>query len=162
ATAIGFTGGSLSYLPQFGILVYPWGNFAVFLYPIIMSYAILKHQLLDINVVIRKTLVYSLVTASLAAVYAGTVTILAFVVGSPDKFISVVSHPLDTVENAAGWIAAQMRAQFSSACLLISAMSLICGVFVLSKGMRKSTNLVWFLLSLSVSVWALGLSGMVS
>jgi signal transduction histidine kinase len=64
ATSIGYTGGSLCYLPMFGIRIYPWGNFAVFLYPIIMAYAMLKYQLMDVRVFLRRA-------ALLIGVYIG-------------------------------------------------------------------------------------------
>lgn len=55
ATAIGYLGGSLVYLPHFGIELYPWGNFTVFLYPIIMSYAMIQFNLMDIRILARRT-----------------------------------------------------------------------------------------------------------
>jgi len=48
---ISFSGGSLSFLPVYGIDVYPVLNFAVIAYPVIIGYAILRHQLFDIKVV---------------------------------------------------------------------------------------------------------------
>jgi hypothetical protein len=68
ATVIGFTGGSMAFLPVFGFQVYPWGNFGIALYPLIMSYAILKHEWMDVRFVIRKTIVYSNLTWILTAV----------------------------------------------------------------------------------------------
>ncbi|OVE76675.1 hypothetical protein BVX98_05160 [bacterium F11] len=53
-TIIGFTGGSFGYFPIFGINVYPWGNFAITIYPFIMSYAILKYNLMDIRIFFRR------------------------------------------------------------------------------------------------------------
>lgn len=47
---ISFSGGSLSFLPVFEIDVYPIANFAVTLYPLIIGYAILRHQLFDLRV----------------------------------------------------------------------------------------------------------------
>ena len=106
ATAFGFGGGCLSFLPDFGIDVYPWGNFTIFLYPVIMSYAILKHQLLDVKVVVRKTLVYSIVSASLIAVYVAMLTFITHLleghVMSPSIYSSTIAagviallfHPL--------------------------------------------------------------------
>ncbi|MBI2450941.1 MAG: hypothetical protein HYV52_01215 [Parcubacteria group bacterium] len=55
ATAVGFSGGTLAYLPIFGFDVYPWGTFAIPFYPIIMTYAIITHQLMEVKVVIKKT-----------------------------------------------------------------------------------------------------------
>ncbi len=61
ATAIGFIFGSLDYLPIFSIDLYPYGNFAIVLYPIIMTYAIVRYRLLDISVVLNKGLAYAIV-----------------------------------------------------------------------------------------------------
>ncbi|HET8580976.1 MAG TPA: ATP-binding protein [Candidatus Paceibacterota bacterium] len=47
---ISFAGGSLSFLPVYGLDIYPITNFAVILYPIVIGYAILKLQLFDIRV----------------------------------------------------------------------------------------------------------------
>lgn len=64
-TAIGYIGGSLTYLPHYGIDLYPWGNFTVFLYPIIMSYAIIQFNLMDIRILVRRTALFVLVYAAL-------------------------------------------------------------------------------------------------
>ncbi len=57
ATFVGFAGGSLSFLPVYGIDLYPYGNLTVFLYPLIITYTILKKQLFDIRVVLTQFLV---------------------------------------------------------------------------------------------------------
>jgi len=66
ATAIGYTGGSLDYLPIFGFDLYPYGNFAVVLYPVIMTYAILKYRLMDITMAMEKGLTFLLLTIIVA------------------------------------------------------------------------------------------------
>ena len=43
------------YLPIYGIKLYPYSNFTVFLYPIIMTYAMLRYNLMDIRFFIRRT-----------------------------------------------------------------------------------------------------------
>lgn len=57
ATAVGFSGGSISFLPCFGIEIYPYLNLSVPLYPVIMSYAIVKYELLDIRVFAARVLI---------------------------------------------------------------------------------------------------------
>lgn len=59
ATAIGFSAGSSAFLlvyfdqlPPYGILVFP-------LFPIITTYSIIRHAFLDIEVIIKKTLVFA-------------------------------------------------------------------------------------------------------
>lgn len=59
ATACGFIGGGLSFLPCFNISFYPIFNFTVFLSPIIMTYAIFRYRLMDIEVIIRETAVFA-------------------------------------------------------------------------------------------------------
>jgi signal transduction histidine kinase len=46
-----------------------WGGIIASLYPLSIGYAILRYQLFDIRVVVRKGLVYSLLTATLTAVF---------------------------------------------------------------------------------------------
>lgn len=51
-TVAGFAGGSFNFLPVYGIDVYPYLNIMVCLYPLIITYAIFKHQLFDIKLVL--------------------------------------------------------------------------------------------------------------
>ncbi len=50
----GFSGGITNFLPVFGIPLYPFGNFTIPLYCIIVTYAILKYKLLDIKLTITR------------------------------------------------------------------------------------------------------------
>ena len=60
ATIFGFSGGLANFLPVFHIDIFPYGNLLLPLYPIVVTYAILRFRLMDIHVVIRKSMVYSL------------------------------------------------------------------------------------------------------
>ncbi len=60
ATAIGFIGGVTGFLPNFGIEIFPSGLYWFPLYLIITSYAIVKHRLMDINIVFKKGTTYVL------------------------------------------------------------------------------------------------------
>lgn len=57
ATIPGFTGAMIGFLPVYGIDVYPFGNLAATLYPLIITYAIIKERLFDIRVVLTQSLV---------------------------------------------------------------------------------------------------------
>jgi len=63
--------------------------------PICMAIAILRYRLFDINIIIRKTLVYTLLSVLLALVYLGSVVLLQNVVGQASDeqspLVSVVS-----------------------------------------------------------------------
>lgn len=55
ATSFGFVGGTTAFFPVFGWSVFPWGMYLVILYPLVMTYAIIRHRLLDIRLAITRT-----------------------------------------------------------------------------------------------------------
>ncbi len=62
AIAVGFIGGGTSFLPVFQVDVYPVLNFAVALYPAIMSYAIFKYGFFNIKVIATELLAVGIST----------------------------------------------------------------------------------------------------
>ena len=70
---LGFGGGAMNFFPALGINIYPYGNFLVPIYFLIITYAILKYQLLDILVVVKKSVIYSTSIALLSILYLLTV-----------------------------------------------------------------------------------------
>lgn len=69
-------------------------NLLVALIPISVGIAILRHNLFDIDVIIRRTLVYSVLTALLALAYFGTIVLLQALFGS---LTGNIQTPLVTV-----------------------------------------------------------------
>jgi len=59
ASIIGFTGGPMVFLPVFNINIVPIGNYFVLFYAVIISFAIVKHRLMDIDFVIKKGATYA-------------------------------------------------------------------------------------------------------
>ncbi len=68
STLLGYLGGMTCFLPVFGINLYPYGNFIVPLYPIIMTYAIIKYQLMDIKVAVTRAGIFLIVYASVLGI----------------------------------------------------------------------------------------------
>lgn len=70
---VGFQGGwgliVLDALPMNGVEIYPLGNFS-FVPMMVLAYAVLKHDLLDMGILIRKSLVFSLLSVLLTGLYA--------------------------------------------------------------------------------------------
>ena len=60
STIIGFLGGVSTFLPNFNIEVFPFGFYLISGYVVIISYAIAKHRLMDINIVLKKGTTYVL------------------------------------------------------------------------------------------------------
>ncbi len=66
-SAIGFLGGSTNFLPMFGIHIFPYGNYFMFLYCAVLGYAILKYQLMDITLVLKKSITLTALAALILA-----------------------------------------------------------------------------------------------
>jgi len=76
-TLIGFAGGSTTFLTVYDIPIFPYGMYLVFIYVITISYAIAKYNLMDISIVFRRTLIYSVLTITLTTISVLIVTIIA-------------------------------------------------------------------------------------
>ena len=60
AAIVGFLGGVSTFLPNFNIEVFPFGFYLISAYVLILSYAIAKHRLMDVNIVLKKGTTYVL------------------------------------------------------------------------------------------------------
>ncbi len=69
AIPLGFGGGMMNFLPGLGINAYPVGNFLIPIYSIIVMYAILQYQFLDINYILRKGLIYLILILLISIMY---------------------------------------------------------------------------------------------
>ncbi len=83
ASLIGFVGGSFSFYPVYGVDFYPYLNFTVCLYPLIMGYAIFKHRLMNLRVIMTQLFVLSLWVFIFARV-------LLSPVGSKEQFVDII------------------------------------------------------------------------
>ncbi|CAD7781223.1 MAG: Adaptive-response sensory-kinase SasA [Candidatus Methanoperedenaceae archaeon GB50] len=59
ASIMGFTAGATTFLGVYSDKIYPFGMPFIFLYLLVITYAIVKYQLMDINIVIKKGTVYT-------------------------------------------------------------------------------------------------------
>jgi signal transduction histidine kinase len=72
-----FTIGPLAYLPAYGMGIYPFAYVSGLIFTIILAYAIVRHRLLDIKLVMRKSSVFlaSIITIIILAVFANYVLV---------------------------------------------------------------------------------------
>jgi PAS domain S-box-containing protein len=89
AGAVALIIGSANYLVAYGVDVYPASSLAFLIYALILAYAILKRRFLDIEVVIRKSMVYASLTLLIAGGYAGMMIVsnTIFNIASPTTSI---------------------------------------------------------------------------
>ncbi len=72
----GFFGGSTNFIPAMTTNFYPYGNFLIPIHSILFTYTILKNQMLDIQIAIRKSLVYSIAITLISITYLLVVFII--------------------------------------------------------------------------------------
>lgn len=78
SSIIGYTGGMDNFAITKNVhipLLYPYGTYAIALYAGVMAYAIIKHSFLDIEVIIKKTLVFTGLFAMVMAIVAAVTTL---------------------------------------------------------------------------------------
>lgn len=68
-TGIGFIGGTNNFLTGLNIDIYPYGNFLIPIHSFGVSYAIFRHRLFNLEVVIKKSIVYSILLALITLLY---------------------------------------------------------------------------------------------
>ncbi len=84
AMAVGFSSGLTNFIPYLGFNIYPVGNFGIVVYCIIVTYAVFKYRLMDIKLVFRKSMVYSISAGVLTSIFV--VLVLAMT-----KFLSYIA-----------------------------------------------------------------------
>ena len=72
-TIFGYIGGCSHWLPMMGINIYPHALIFLPIYALLLSYAILKYQFLNFRVVLERSIVYSLLIASVSIAYLAIV-----------------------------------------------------------------------------------------
>ncbi len=70
-------GGIADILPLFGLLPYPGAIIGNIIFAVLASVAMLRYHLLDIHIVVRKSIAYLLTSAAVAIPYAGIVFLFA-------------------------------------------------------------------------------------
>ena len=134
---IGACTGFVDYLPKYNIPIYPWGHISVLVFISIITFAILKHHLMDINIVLRKGLIYSVLIGSITGLY---VAFLSF----SNQLISK------------GSISMPFVLPLSAVPTLVSAMALvIMGVIAFYKGIDRATGRSLFYVCLFTLWWQL-------
>ena len=88
---IGFGGGIFNFLPQFS-QIYPIGNFLVGFYIIAITYAMVKYRLMNIRLVITRSILYGVLVGAVAAFFALSVLLVGEAIGGNTKTSKIVTY----------------------------------------------------------------------
>ena len=124
-STVGFIGGSTAFFPVFDWPIFPYGIYLVALYVLIIGYSILRHRLMDITVVIHKSVAYGFL---LAAIFIPT-------------YLAVAASERATL--------------YSVPPLLAGTLIIACGLWVLMKQPEALVNITFSLVCGAVGIWLL-------
>jgi signal transduction histidine kinase len=102
ATLIGYAGGATNFPLWYGVPIPPVGNCLVTVYTLTVFYIMSRYRFIDIGIIIRKTLIYAVVTGILAAMIVFVAMVSTRFIGSQTLLssalaaclITVIFHPL--------------------------------------------------------------------
>lgn len=69
----GGTAGLVDYIIKYRLSIYPFGYLAALFFIAVIAYAITKHHLMDVQVIIKKTAVYSLMTGLITGLFVSLI-----------------------------------------------------------------------------------------
>ena len=75
-SAFGLVGGISAFLPAMNVPIYPWGVYLIPVNLLLVAYAIVKHQLMDIRFVVQKSLVYTVLISILVLFFVVMVFVM--------------------------------------------------------------------------------------
>jgi CheY-like chemotaxis protein/signal transduction histidine kinase len=89
---IGFLGGATNWFFYLGIPLYPLGNFLIVIHTIIITYAIIKHRLFDISVVITEGITRIVAMIILGLIYFGLSSLYDYLIPASNKLINNIFY----------------------------------------------------------------------
>ncbi|MBP7927686.1 GAF domain-containing protein [Patescibacteria group bacterium] len=90
ASFFGFIGSSTNFLPQL-IKIYPFGSYFVIFYVVFVAYAISRYRLMDIRIIIARTITFGLLVAILTSIYGILSALIGF---SFESFYAREANPI--------------------------------------------------------------------
>jgi len=75
-TIAAYAGGALDFLPHNGIAILPYSKLIVTISIAVFAYAIVAYKLFDINVIIRKTVVYTVLVTNITIFYFAVILVI--------------------------------------------------------------------------------------
>lgn len=88
-TIIGWIGGGSNYLLWYDIPVFPVLNITISIYMIMIAYAIVRHKLMDIEVIIKRTLVFASLFTIVFGIFIGITLLMQQLIGGASNLLGL-------------------------------------------------------------------------
>ncbi len=94
---IALIGGVFNFFLWYDINIPPYGNLIIPIYPVLISYAIVKFRLMDIRLVITRGILYGFLVAVVTAFFAGTVFLTSTYLKTDNSYTKVLLYMVASV-----------------------------------------------------------------
>jgi signal transduction histidine kinase len=118
AMLVGFLGGISSTFPIYGLMIYPGYQISVCLYALLVAYGIFYHRLLPIDIVLKRSITYSLLAAIISLTYIFSVLISQQVF---HQYFGYSSTIIGSIIIAIAFIPIKSRIQYFLDCIFLKA-----------------------------------------
>lgn len=89
---IALMGGVFNFFLWYDISIPPYGNLIIPVYPVLISYAIVKFRLMDIRMVITRSILYGFLVVMVAAFFAGSVFLTSTYLETSNKYTTILLY----------------------------------------------------------------------
>jgi signal transduction histidine kinase len=92
ASVFGFSGGGMAFLPTFNIYLLPLGVIFIPVYPVIIGYSIVKYRFLNIRLVVTRSILYTVLVATVASFFALSVFVVGNAIGGNTQTSKIFTY----------------------------------------------------------------------
>lgn len=89
---IALIGGFFNFFLWYDIPVLPYGNFIIPIYPVLISYAIIRFRLMDIRLVITRSILYAVLVGGVASFFALSVVVVGNAIGGNTQTSKIITY----------------------------------------------------------------------
>jgi signal transduction histidine kinase len=145
--------GAIDFIPMQGIKLHFFGFIFMIFMVSIFAYAIVRHKLLNIEVIIKKTIIFG---GLFAAAYAVLTYLALFMQSGFERFL--ITHKVSRISpHATPWPILELFGLtiniFSVPPLMVSSLTILLGIYVYLKNRKETQNITYFYLCTSISLW---------
>jgi len=96
---IALLGGFFNFFLWYDIPIMPYGNFIIPIYPVLISYAIIKYRLMNIKLVVTRSILYAILVGSVASFFAFSIFYIGPMVVGNTRSSHVISTIISSIFN---------------------------------------------------------------
>lgn len=93
---VALLGGFFNFFLWYDINILPYGNFIIPIYPVLITYAIIKYRLMNIRFVLTRSILYGILVATVAAFFALSIVWTGNIIGGNTQASKIIIYIIDS------------------------------------------------------------------